>query len=68
MSKGDLEPGAAFAGYRIEGIIGRGGMGVVYLAEHAGLKRKVALKLLAPALAEDRRFRERFARESQLAA
>ena len=68
MSKGDLEPGVEFAGYRIEGIIGRGGMGVVYLAEHAGLKRKVALKLLAPALAEDRRFRERFARESQLAA
>ena len=43
-------------------------MGVVYLAEHEGLKRKVALKLLAPSLAEDPRFRERFVRESQLAA
>jgi serine/threonine protein kinase/ABC-type oligopeptide transport system substrate-binding subunit/DNA-binding winged helix-turn-helix (wHTH) protein len=64
----DLAPGTDFAGYRIEGIIGRGGMGIVYLAEHAGLKRKVALKLLAPPLAEDRRFRERFVRESQLAA
>ena len=67
-SRGDLEPGAEFAGYRIDRIIGRGGMGVVYLAEHAGLKRKVALKLLAPQLAEDPRFRERFGRESQLAA
>ncbi len=47
----DLAPGTEFAGYRIDGIIGRGGMGVVYLAEHAGLKRTVALKLLAPALA-----------------
>ena len=64
----DLAPGAEFAGYRIDRIIGRGGMGVVYLAEHEGLKRKVALKLLAPPLAEDRRFQERFVRESQLAA
>ena len=67
-SSGDLEPGAEFAGYRIDRIIGRGGMGVVYLAEHEGLRRKVALKLLAPPLAEDRRFRERFVRESRLAA
>jgi len=64
----DLEPGAEFAGYRIDGVIGRGGMGVVYLAEHGGLERKVALKLLAPPLAEDPRFRERFVRESRLAA
>ena len=64
----ELAPGTDFAGYRIDGIIGRGGMGIVYLAEHAGLKRKVALKLLGPPLAEDRRFRERFVRESQLAA
>jgi predicted Ser/Thr protein kinase len=67
-SRGDLEAGAEFAGYRVDRIIGRGGMGVVYLAEHEGLKRKVALKLLAPQLAEDPRFRERFGRESQLAA
>jgi serine/threonine protein kinase len=66
--KGDLEPSAEFAGFRIVRIIGRGGMGVVYLAEHENLKRKVALKLLAPQLAEDPRFRERFVRESQLAA
>ncbi|MGZ8567442.1 MAG: protein kinase domain-containing protein, partial [Actinomycetota bacterium] len=67
-SRADLEPGAEFAGYRIDRIIGRGGMGVVYLAQHEGLKRRVALKLLSPQLAEDRRFRERFVRESQLAA
>lgn len=67
-SQGDLEPGEEFAGYRIDRIVGRGGMGVVYLAEHKGLRRKVALKLLAVQLAEDPRFRERFVRESRLAA
>jgi Protein kinase domain/Bacterial transcriptional activator domain len=45
-----------------------GGMSVVYLAEHDWLQRKVALKVLAPQLAEDERFRERFVRESRLAA
>ena len=43
-------------------------MSVVYLAEDLRLKRRVALKLLTPALAEDERFRERFLRESELAA
>ena len=43
-------------------------MSVVYLAEHDWLQRKVALKVLAPQLAEDERFRERFLRESRLAA
>ncbi|MGA9160250.1 MAG: BTAD domain-containing putative transcriptional regulator [Actinomycetota bacterium] len=67
-SRGDLEPGTSFAGYRIEAVLGRGGMSVVYLAEHLALGRKVALKLLAPQLAEDDRFRERFVRESRVAA
>jgi serine/threonine protein kinase len=56
------------AGYRIERQIGRGGMGVVYLAEQVRLRRYVALKLIVPELAEDDEFRRRFERESQLAA
>src|SRR6266702_1458241 len=64
----DARIGTELAGYRIESVIGRGGMGVVYLAEHLQLQRKVALKILAPELAGDERFRSRFLRESQLAA
>ena len=67
-SRVDLQPGTEFAGYRIVNTLGRGGMAVVYLAEHDFLQRKVALKVLAPQLAEDERFRERFVRESRLAA
>ncbi len=67
-SRVDLQPGIEVAGYRIERTLGRGGMSVVYLAEHDWLQRKVALKVLAPQLAEDERFRERFVRESRLAA
>ena len=68
QSRIDLPPGTEFASYRIERTLGRGGMSVVYLAEHEWLQRKVALKVLAPQLAEDDRFRERFIRESRLAA
>jgi serine/threonine protein kinase len=67
-SRIDLPPGTEFASYRIERTLGRGGMSVVYLAQHEWLQRKVALKVLAPQLAEDDRFRERFIRESRLAA
>ena len=60
--------GTDFAGYQVQGIVGRGGMSVVYQAEHPRLARIVALKVLALELAEDDRFRERFVRESRLAA
>jgi serine/threonine protein kinase len=62
------ETGTQFAGYRIEGVVGRGGMGVVYRATELALDRPVALKLIAPELAGDDSFRERFLHESRLAA
>jgi serine/threonine-protein kinase len=60
--------GSELAGYRIEALIGRGGMGAVYRARESGLERMVALKVIAPELAEDERFRNRFLRESKIAA
>ena len=60
--------GAEIAGYRIDALAGRGGMGEVYRAWDERLGRYVALKLVAPRLADDERFRERFLRESRLAA
>src|SRR4051812_45886329 len=63
-----VEVGTQLGPYRIESYIGRGGMGVVYRAEHVHLGRQVALKLLAPELAQNESFRERFVRESRVAA
>jgi serine/threonine-protein kinase len=60
--------GEEFAGYRIQRLIGRGGMSVVYRAESSRMGRVVALKVLASELAQDDSFRERFVRESKLAA
>src|SRR3954469_11560738 len=64
----ELATGQVLAGYRIEGLVGRGGMGVVYRATQIALERPVALKLITPDLAEDPSFRQRFKRESRTAA
>src|SRR3954469_20444816 len=63
-----VEIGQVFAGHRIDAVAGRGGMGVVYRATHLALNRPVALKLIAPGLAEDEGFRARFKQESMTAA
>src|SRR6184192_3173169 len=68
MTVTDARLGAELGNYRIEEFLGRGGMGVVYRAEHVHLGRQVALKLLAPELAQNESFRERFVRESRVAA
>jgi tRNA A-37 threonylcarbamoyl transferase component Bud32 len=64
----DPNLGRVVAGYRIEERIGRGGMGVVYRAEHLNLRRRAAIKLIAPELAESGGFHERFSREARIAA
>ena len=64
----DARIGSTIAGYRIEALVGRGGMGVVYRAHDTALDRKVALKLISPDRADNPQFRERFLRESRIAA
>jgi serine/threonine protein kinase len=64
----DPRLGTELGPYRIEAVIGRGGMGVVYLAEQARLGRKVALKIVSPEFSDDPKARARFLRESQMAA
>jgi len=63
-----LATGSTFAGHRIDGLAGRGGMAVVYRATDLTLERPVALKLVAPALARDPVYRARFEAECRLAA
>jgi hypothetical protein len=63
-----LAVGQTFGGYTIDSVLGRGGMGTVFLGTHKRLARRVALKVIAPQLALDEDFRARFLRESQLAA
>ena len=53
----EVSIGSVFAGYRIEGLAGEGGMGRVYRATQLALNRPVALKLIVPELADDADFR-----------
>src|SRR4051794_16543339 len=64
----ELPTDSLLGGYRILALAGQGGMGVVYRATQIELGRTVALKLIAPKYADDEHFRERFKRESRLAA
>jgi hypothetical protein len=61
-------PGELFAGYRVESMVGRGGRGVVYRATDLSLERPIALKPIAPELAENESFRACFRREPKPAA
>jgi DNA-binding beta-propeller fold protein YncE len=65
---GEIAIGSTVAGYRLEALLARGGMGVVYRATHLGLEREVALKVIARELADRQGFRDRFLRESRIAA
>src|SRR5690349_24377008 len=60
--------GTVFAGHRIETVIGRGGMGVVYRARHCRLGRMAAVKVMVPELHEDAAARRRFLEEATVAA
>jgi len=64
----ELRAGELLGGCRVEGVIARGGMGVVYRAVQLDLQRPVALKVIAGDRAGDPEFRERFERESRMAA
>src|SRR5688572_24262458 len=68
MTTDRLEAGTTVAGYRIESLLGRGGMGVVYCARELELDRLVALKVISPELVEEPAIRARFLREARAAA
>jgi serine/threonine protein kinase, bacterial len=63
-----LTSGEQFAGYRILRMIGSGGMGEIYLAQHPRLPRQDALKVLPAHMSADNAFRDRFSREADLAS
>ena len=64
----NLAVGSDFAGYRVEALVGRGGMGIIYRGTDLRLDRPVAIKLIAAERATDATFRERFEREARLTA
>lgn len=68
LSQPLLEPGTDVSRFRVEQLLARGGMGLVYRARDVRLDRPVALKVLAPELSQGEEFRQRFVRECRLAA
>ena len=65
---GQLERGSVVGGYRVDSVISRGGMGVVYRVTNVALHKVYALKTLTPDLTDDAQFRDRFKREMRIAA
>jgi serine/threonine-protein kinase len=63
-----IADGAVFAGYTIVRLLGTGGMGEVYLVQHPRLPRQEALKILPASVSVDLEYRQRFAREADIAA
>ena len=63
-----LSPGASFAGYEVESVVGSGGVGILYRARQVRLDRPVALKLVEPQVAADPVIRERLRRETRTVA
>lgn len=68
MSRAGFALGDIVAGHRIDAEIGRGGMGLVYRATHLRLNQQRAIKVISPDSADDPEFRERFERETKIAA
>ena len=68
VKKRTLEPGTMIGGYEIVSLLGEGGMGQVYLAQDARLRRKVAIKTLIPAVVHDRDSVKRFEQEALAAS
>jgi len=68
MTSSGFQPGDVVSGYRIEGVLGHGGMGTVYRAANPTLPRSDALKILGAELSRDEMFRARFEREAAVAA
>ena len=63
-----IAEGAVFAGYTIQRLLGSGGMGEVYLVQHPRPPRQEALKILPASVSADPDYRQRFAREADIAA
>ena len=59
--------GETFGNYRVTELIGEGGMGVVYLAEHPGIGRRAAIKILRPGLTDNAELTKRFFNEARAA-